>query len=162
MIKEIYTREQAIKEFINNNTGLISLIDICKSLHKYDNVFGEYVWLNQEEFDNAVRNWSASDIIRATPAKDILRMDFIHINATDRLFSGATYGSLCDYFRSERVENKVIKYLVNCEHGHTGDEILDGIVNATSGTMFDDSFYIYHAPEERPEDYCDEDDYNLV
>ena len=155
MIKEVYTRKQAIAEFIHNNTGLISLIDICKSLYKYDGVFGDYVWLNQEEFDNAVRNWSASDIIRATPAKALIRMDFIHINETDRLFSGATVMALCDYFRNERVEDKVIKYLVNCEHGHTGDEILDGIVNATSDTLFDDSFYIYHAPEERPEDYDD-------
>lgn len=155
MITEIYTRKQAIAEFVHNNTGLVGLLNICKSLYKYDGVFGEYVWLRQEEFDNAVRNWTASDIIRATPAKALMRMDFIHINETDRLFSGATVTALCDYFRNERVENKVIDYLVNCAHGHTGDEILDGIVNSTADTMFDDSFYIYHAAEERPEDYED-------
>lgn len=159
MIKEVYTRKQAIAEFVHNNTCITSMIDICKSLYKYDGVFGEYVWLRQDEFDDAVRNWTASDIIRATPAKRLIEMDFFHINEADRLFSGATYTALCDYFRNEHVEDKVIDYLVNCEHGHTGDEILDGIVNATSDTMFDDSFYIYHTAEERPEDYDDYVDY---
>ncbi len=154
MIKEIYTRKQAIAEFINNNTGLIGMLEICKSLYKHDHIFGEYVWFDKEEFNHAVRNWNAIDIIKATPAKELVNMEFFHINDSG-MFSGATYSALLNYFDMEHVRDKVIDYLVKSAYGHTGDETLDGIVNATSDVLFDDSFYIYHAPEERPEDYED-------
>lgn len=155
MIKEVYNRKQAIAEFINSNTGLIGMLEICKSLYKHDNIFPEYVWLDKEEFKHAVRNWNAIDIIKATPAKELVNMEFFHINGDIEMFSGATFTALCNYFDREHVRDKVIRYLVSCAYGHTGDETLDGIVNSTSDTMFDDSFYIYHTAEERPEDYED-------
>lgn len=155
MIKEIYTRKRAIYEYVENNTGLIGMLEICKSLYKHDHIFGEYVWFDKEEFNHAVRNWNAIDIIKATPAKELVNMEFFHINGDTGMFSGATCTALCDYFDREHVRDKVIRYLVSCAYGHTGDETLDGIVNSTSDTMFDDSFYIYHTAEERPEYYYD-------
>ncbi|WP_317303985.1 hypothetical protein [Allisonella histaminiformans] len=155
MIKEIYTRKQAIAEFINNNTGFIGMLEICKSLYKHDHVFPEYVWFDKEEFNHAVRNWNAIDIIKATPAKELVNMEFFHINEDTEMFSGATFTALCNYFDREHVRDKVIRYLVSCAYGTTGDETLDGIVSSTSDTMFDDSFYIYHTAEERPEHYYD-------
>lgn len=154
MINEIYTRKQAIAEFVHNNTCLTSLMGIINSLYKNDGVFQKYVWYNEREFNDAVKDWSALDIIKATPCRRFAEMEFFHISE-DRIFSGANYMGLSNYMRNEHVERQVIDYLVQCTHGHTGDDILDGIVNSSNDTRFDDSFYIYHEVEERPEDYDD-------
>lgn len=133
------TRNEAIACYVGVELETSGLVDVYQHLNDWDGSFPECVVYHMWELDTILGNMLPSEILGRTA--DYFSIDDDYFYITDKgIITSANEDEV--YRHLAKYEDELVAYLQAEEYGHTGNNVLDAIIDADENTHFD-SEYVY-------------------
>ena len=129
-------RKTAIDKYVHSLEGY-EVYNILDAISNYDCTFDDFVWFPIEDFDKVTENLTHTQLMRCEGAYFNICCPWFRFNSIGELESANTEDICAEAL--DAVPD-LVYYCVQQAIGHTGDSILDDLINAYSDDEFDE-FY---------------------
>ena len=133
----MFTREEAIKNYVENLTGW-DIYQIVCALNSWNGAFEDYQWYDMYELDCILDGSTPSKILSMVGADFNINDDYFRFDGCGNLESAYD----CQIEKEmESIEDEIIDYLQGETDGYTEDDVLDAIIDADEVAMFDEETF---------------------